>query len=214
MIIDEESSKILKKKFENEMRREVKLKAFLDEGRENKRSKYLVEEFLKELKEISEGRIDFEIYQKDSEEAKKYGVDKTPTILIDPDNSYKIVYLGVPLGEEAWAFIQTIIQVSKNESSLTQTSKEKLRQLKEGREIMTFVTPKCPYCPYQVLLANNVAIEAKGIVKSICIDALEFPELAEKFEVTAVPHTVINGKTSSIGVQPEEKFIDDVIRGD
>jgi thioredoxin reductase (NADPH) len=214
MIIDEESSKILKKKFENEMRREVKLKVFLDEGRENKRSKHLVEEFLKELKEISGGKIDFEIYQNDSEEAKKYGVDKTPTILIDPDNSYKIVYLGVPLGEEAWAFIQTIIQVSKNESSLTQTSKEKLRQLKEEREIMTFVTPKCPYCPYQVLLANNVAIEAKGIVKSICIDALEFPELAEKFEVTAVPYTVINGKTSSIGVQPEEKFIDDVIRGD
>jgi len=213
MIIDEESAKALKEKFNNEMKREVKIKVFLDKEEKIEGSKQFIEEFLKELKELSEGKINFEIYQKDSEEAKKYGIDKAPTILIDPDNSYKIVYLGLPLGEEAWAFIDTIVQVSKNESLLSKKSKEKLKQLKEEREIMIFVTPTCPYCPYQVLLANNVAIEAKGIVKSVCVDALEFPELADKFEVSAVPHNVINEKTSSIGVQPEEKFVEDVIKG-
>jgi thioredoxin reductase (NADPH) len=214
MIIDEESAKALKEKFNNEMRREVKIKVFLDNEEKIEGSKQFIEEFLKELKELSEGKINFEIYQKDSEEAKKYGVDIAQTILIDPDNSYKIVYLGLPLGEEAWAFIDTIVQVSKDESLLSKRSKEKLKELKEKREVMTFVTPTCPYCPYQVLLANNLAIEARGIVTSICVDALEFPELADKFEVNAVPHNVINGKTSSIGVQPEEKFVDDVIKGD
>jgi len=213
MIIDEESAKALKDKFKNEIKRNVKLKVFLDKEEKIEGSKQFLEEFLRDLKELSEGKIDFEVHQKDSEEAKKYGVNEAPTILIDPDNSYKIVYLGLPLGEEAWAFIDTIVQVSKDESLLSNKSKEKLKQLKEEREIITFVTPTCPYCPYQVLLANNVAIEAKGLVKSVCVDSIEFPELSDKFEVNAVPHNVINGKTSSVGVQPEEKFVDDVLKG-
>ena len=213
MVIDENSTKILRQKFEKEMRREVNLKVFLDEKERIEGSRKFIEEFLKELGEISAGKINFEIYSIRSEEAKKYSVDNAPTILIDPDSSYKIVYLGLPLGEEAWAFIDTIVQVSKDESSLSNKSKEKLKQLNEEREIVTFVTPTCPYCPYQVLLANNIAIEAKGLVKSFCVDALEFPELADKFEVSSVPHNVINGNTSSIGIQPEEKFVDDVIKG-
>jgi thioredoxin reductase (NADPH) len=212
MIVDESSARLLKEKFNKEMRRNVKIKVFLGKERISGANKFL-EEFLKDLKEISSGKIEFEIFSENSEEAKKFDVNQTPSILIDPENSYKIIYLGVPLGEEAWAFIDTIIQVSKDESLLTKKSKEKLKELKEKRRIMIFVTPTCPYCPYQVLLANNLAIEAKTIITSVCVDALEFPELADKFEVTAVPHNVINEKTSSVGVQPEEKFVDDVIRG-
>jgi thioredoxin reductase (NADPH) len=212
MVVDESSARLLKEKFNKEMRRNVKIKVFLGKERISGANKFL-EEFLKDLKEISSGKIEFEIFSENSEEAKKFDVNQTPSILIDPENSYKIIYLGVPLGEEAWAFIDTIIQVSKDESLLTKKSKEKLKELKEKRRIMIFVTPTCPYCPYQVLLANNLAIEAKTIITSVCVDALEFPELADKFEVTAVPHNVINEKTSSVGVQPEEKFVDDVIRG-
>jgi thioredoxin reductase (NADPH) len=212
MVVDESSARLLKEKFNKEMKRNVKIKVFLGKERISGANKFL-EEFLKDLKEISSGKIEFEIFSENSEEAKKFDVNQTPSILIDPENSYKIIYLGVPLGEEAWAFIDTIIQVSKDESLLTKKSKEKLKELKEKRRIMIFVTPTCPYCPYQVLLANNLAIEAKTIITSVCVDALEFPELADKFEVTAVPHNVINEKTSSVGVQPEEKFVDDVIRG-
>jgi len=212
MIVDESSARLLKEKFNKEMKRNVKIKVFLGKERISGANKFL-EEFLKDLKEISSGKIEFEIFSENSEEAKKFDVNQTPSILIDPENSYKIIYLGAPLGEEAWAFIDTIIQVSKDESLLTKKSKEKLKELKEKRRIMIFVTPTCPYCPYQVLLANNLAIEAKTIITSVCVDALEFPELADKFEVTAVPHNVINEKTSSVGVQPEEKFVDDVIRG-
>jgi thioredoxin reductase (NADPH) len=212
MIIDEASKKLLEEKFK-EMKRIVKVKVFLDKEERINNSNQFIETFLKELKKISYNKIDFEIFLEDSSEAKKFGIEKKPTILIDPENSYRIIYLGLPLGQEAWAFIDTIIQVSKDESLLSKESKYKLKELKEKREIMIFVTPKCPYCPYQVLLSNNLAIEAKGVVTSICVDALEFPELADKFEVNAVPHNVINGETSSVGVQPEEKFVDEVIKG-
>ncbi|MFZ8829986.1 MAG: thioredoxin family protein [Candidatus Aenigmatarchaeota archaeon] len=160
MIIDGNSAKILKEKFKDQIKRNVEIKAFLEEKEKISGGNKFLEEFL-----------------------------------------------------EAWAFIDTIIQVSKDESLLSENSKKKLKDLKEKREIITFVTPICPYCPYQVFLSNNLVIEAKGIITSICIDALEFPELADKFEVSSVPHNVINGKTSSIGVQPEEKFVEDVIKG-
>ncbi len=213
MVIDEDSVKILKEKFEKEMRRSVKVKVFLGMEEKINGGNKFIEEFLSELKEISSNKIQPEVFSEESEEARKFNVEQTPTILIDPENSYRIIYLGLPLGEEAWAFIDTIIQVSTDESILSKDSKEKLKMLNEKRELMTFVTPTCPYCPYQVLLANNLAIEAKGIITSLCIDALEFPELVDKFEVSSVPHNVINGKTSSIGVQPEEKFVEDVLRG-
>jgi thioredoxin reductase (NADPH) len=212
MIIDEGSAKILKEKFKDKIKRNVEIKAFLEEKEKISGGNKFFEEFLNDLKELSSSKILPEIFY-DSNEAKKFEVEKRPTILIDPNNSYKIVYLGLPLGQEAWAFIDTIIQVSRDESLLSENSKKKLKDLREKREIMIFVTPTCPYCPYQVFLSNNLAIEAKGIITSICIDALEFPELADKFEVSSVPHNVINGKTSSIGVQPEEKFVDDVIKG-
>jgi len=213
MIIDDESAKVLRERFKNEMKREVYLKVFFDEEERIEGSRKFLEEFLKELNELSGEKIKFEIFSLQSEEAKRYNVDQAPTILIDPEKLYKIVYLGLPLGEEAWAFIDTIVQVSKDESALKNRSKEKLKQLKEEREVMIFVTPTCPYCPYQVLLSNNIAIESRGLVKSICVDALEFPELADKFEVNAVPHNVINGKNSSVGVQPEDKFVEDIVKG-
>jgi thioredoxin reductase (NADPH) len=213
MIIDGNSAKILKEKFKDQIKRNVEIKAFLEEKEKISGGNKFLEEFLNDLKELSSEKILPEIFYDNSNEAKKFGIERRPTILIDPNNSYKIVYLGLPLGHEAWAFIDTIIQVSKDESLLSENSKKKLKDLKEKREIITFVTPTCPYCPYQVFLSNNLAIEAKGIITSICIDALEFPELADKFEVSSVPHNVINGKTSSIGVQPEEKFVEDVIKG-
>jgi len=213
MIIDKDSAKILREKFEKEMERSVKVKVFLGMEEKIKGGNKFIEEFLGELKEISSNKIQPEFFGKSSDEAEKFSVEQAPTILIDPENSYRIIYLGLPLGEEAWAFIDTIVQVSRDESVLSKNSKEKLRMLNEKRELITFVTPACPYCPYQVLLANNLAIEAKGTVTSLCIDVLEFPELADRFEVSSVPHNVINGKTSSIGVQPEGKFIEDVLRG-
>ena len=45
MIIDEESAKALKEKFNNEIRREVKVKVFLDKEEKIEGSKKFIEEF-------------------------------------------------------------------------------------------------------------------------------------------------------------------------
>ncbi|MEM5875459.1 MAG: thioredoxin family protein [Candidatus Aenigmatarchaeota archaeon] len=230
MIIDEKSKEILKEKFEKELKREVEVYFFTDKNKEIPYEELISEhehnhsedlchfcdfmrKFLSELVELSSQKIivrEFDINE-NQDEAKKYGIEKIPTFLIDPKKGYKIKYIGSPIGEEAWAFIDTIIQVSKDSSNLQKKTKDKLKELKKNVNIKVFVTPPCPYCPYQVFLVNNFAIENKNIEVE-CIDAFENQEIAEKYDVSAVPHTVINEKEILVGVQTEDKVLEAIIR--
>jgi len=228
MIIDQESRKILEKKFENEMKRKVSIYFFTSKEKEipfeelssaQEKEGFcmfcdFVRKFLDELKEISKEKIEVKEFELDSEKGKEFNIERIPTILIDPENGYRIKYVGAPVGEEAWAFIDTIVQVSKDESNLSKQTKEAMKGFKKEAKIEVFVTPQCPYCPFQVFLANNLAIEAKGNIESVCIEALENPDLADKYNVSAVPHTVINEKTELIGVQSEQKMVEALLKGE
>lgn len=228
MIIDEKSAEILKEKFGKEMKKTVEIYFFTSKDREIPFEDLVshthehkedmchfcdfMRKFLEELRELSSGKIVIKEFEINSEEAKKYNVDKIPTIIIDPARGLNIKYIGAPIGEEAWAFIDTIIQVSKDESKLSSKTKSELRKIDKKINIKVFVTPQCPYCPYQVFLVNNFAIENKNIEVE-CIDAIENGELADKYEVSAVPHTVINDKIVLIGVQNEEKILENLLKG-
>jgi len=209
MVLDEESKQRLKERFSNEMKRKIELITFVDEDPEKCPLCKITKEFLMELDGLSED-IEVKIHRVDSDEAKKFNVSRVPTILVDPKSGYKIRYTGSPLGYEASAFIETIINVSQDDSKLSEESKKKLKDLKEEKHVQIFVTPTCPYCPHAVLLANRIAIEAKGKVTSECVEAVENQDLAQEFNIQAVPFQVINGKPSSVGVQSESKFVDDL----
>ena len=45
-----------------------------------------------------------------------------------------------------------------------------------------------------------------------CIEATEFPDLASRYRVYAVPKTVINSLASIEGSLPEEFFLDEVLK--
>ncbi len=212
-LIDEESRKELKKKFEKEMKRAVELLVFVDPNDEEHRdfSDFSVQ-ISKELSEI-DSRIKVRVYEKGTPECEKYRVSRFPAVLIDPDSGYKIRYTGAPAGQEGWGFVETITLVSRDESMLLPINAEKLKDLKKETLIQVYVTPPCPYCPMAVILANKVAIAAKGVVESECVEAMENPDLADLYSVSAVPQQVINnGASVSVGVQPEDKFIDDILK--
>ena len=60
-------------------------------------------------------------------------------------------------------------------------------------------------------LAHAFAVES-DFVQSDCIEATEFPDLAARYRVYAVPKTVINGVASFEGSLPEEFFLDEVLK--
>ncbi len=60
------------------------------------------------------------------------------------------------------------------------------------------------------MLAHQVAVESKWVV-SEAVEALEFPELADQFGVSGVPHTSINfGAGEIIGASPEAYLVEQI----
>jgi thioredoxin reductase (NADPH) len=140
------------------------------------------------------------------QKSKDYQVTRSPTVLLQP-RRYKLRYTGAPFGEEGRSFIEVIILVSRNESNMSAASKKILSKLKEQRHIQVFVTLTCPYCPGQVINAFKAAIERPDLISAECIDGEENIDFAQRYNVSAVPQTVINEKTLSYGFEPEEQFI-------
>ena len=205
--LPEETKKVLIKRFK-ELNESVHLAVFTKKG-ENDEFNQISQLFIKELSTLST-KIKASFHEIGNKTAKKYGVKHSPTIMIQPEK-YHIWYTGAPFGEEGRSFIDAILMVSHNNSQLTDESKEKLKKLKEKRHVMVFVTLSCPYCPGQVLNGFKAAIERPDLISAECVDAGEHLKLSEQFDVGAVPHTVINKKNISKGLEPEEKFIEELL---
>lgn len=60
-------------------------------------------------------------------------------------------------------------------------------------------------------LAHRFALENSNI-QADCVEATEFPDLAAKYRVYAVPRTVINETTALEGAVPESFFLDAVLK--
>ncbi|MCG2869865.1 MAG: thioredoxin family protein [Vulcanisaeta sp.] len=159
-------------------------------------------------------------YEEDSNAFVKYNVEpnRVPVIyLLDG----AIRYLGAPLGEEVRAFIETIVRISVGETKLRPRTKKGLEALANSGgkrvEVMTVVTPSCPYCPYAVLMANMFAYDSKGRVISTTVEAYEESDIADMYQVSAVPTIVLRredqdvGNVEFIGVPPESDLLKKVL---
>jgi len=62
-----------------------------------------------------------------------------------------------------------------------------------------------------VRLAHHLAV-ASDLIRGDCVEANEFPDLAQRYSVMAVPKTVVNDRISFEGALPEAEFVDAVMR--
>ena len=205
--LPEETKKVLSKRFE-ELDESVHLAVFTKKG-ENDEFNQITQLFIEELSLISE-KITATFYTLGDDTAKKYNITQSPTVMIQPEK-YHIWYTGAPFGEEGRSFIDTILMVSQKDSRLSKESRRRLAELTKNRHVMVFVTLSCPYCPGQVINGFKAAIERPDLISAECVDAAEQMELSQQFNVGAVPHTVINELSISKGLEPEEKFIEELI---
>ena len=177
-------------------------------------------EFCKESRQLAQEvaslmpeKISVEVYDfvKDGAQAKQYGVDKVPALVILGKKDYGIRYYGIPYGYEFNTLIETVINASKGTTNLGEDTKAKLRALDKPAHIQVFVTLTCPYCPIVAGLAHKFAIES-DMVKSDVVEIGEFPHLAQKYSVMGVPKIVINERTELVGAVPEAQFVAHVLQ--
>jgi hypothetical protein len=63
-----------------------------------------------------------------------------------------------------------------------------------------------------VVLAHRMAIESP-LVEAEMVEAMEFPELSDRFNVGGVPQTTINaGAGTLVGAAPEEYLVIEIMK--
>ena len=151
-------------------------------------------------------------FKNEQETAQRFGVDKIPAIVLEGQRVYGIRFFGVPAGYEFGAFLEDLIDVSRGTAQLSAETQTLLNTLIKPIHIQVFVTPTCPYCPSAVRMAHKMALYSDKI-KADMVSALEFPYLADKYDVYGVPKTVVNdGEVMFEGALPEREFVAHVLR--
>ena len=156
--------------------------------------------------------------QANADVAKQFNVTNAPGIVIAAKDNAEVKNLGVqfsgiPSGHEFSTLINDILIVSKRDSGLSEKTREFLRNLEQPLHLQVIVTPTCPYCPRAVLLAHQMAMENPQMIRAEGVEATEFPELANRFNVRGVPQTVINsGAGSVVGAVPEQNLLAEIMR--
>ncbi len=193
-MLSEDVKRYLKSKFENLIEPvEIQLQKDSSELSEK------VEKLISEIASLNE-KINFRV-------VKDMDCSLIPCISINTEGKdFGIRYAGVPEGGEFNVFVDTIEMVSRNEYHLTERTVEFLEEIDKPVEIKVFVTTSCGWCPPAIQKAYSFAL-ASDYIKATVIDCYAFPDVAMKYNVSAVPKIVINDKAEIIGPKDENEIL-------
>ena len=139
------------------------------------------------------------------------GVEAVPSLSVcQPGEAARITFQGLPSGYEFATLLDAVERTSAGEPGLSMEVAERLAGLEADVEVMVFVTPTCPYCPGAASMANRMAI-ASPKVRALVVEANEYPDLAQRYQVQGVPRTVVNRSGAFVGALPEGQFIESVL---
>ncbi len=209
-MLNEEDKAEIQKRFED-LNKAVKLVLFTQKVAGSCQFCVETERLLKEVVELSD-ILELEVlnFITDTDAVQSYGVDKIPATIVQGTEDFGIRFYGIPTGYEFATLMETILQVSANDSGLPKQMKERLKNLNKPVHIQVFVTPTCPYCSGAAITAAKLAIEHQSITADI-VEVTEFPQLAQKYAVMGVPKVVLNGDRSFEGAVNEQAFVEHVL---
>jgi len=157
-------------------------------------------------------KLHLEVYDL-QDDHRKAGAEKiagAPATKLVGAEKRHIIFYGIPSGFEFLSLLEDILMVSRGDSGLNEGSRRRLRALRDPLHIRVFVTLDCPHCPGAARLAHQFAME-NALVAAEVVEAVEFPELSEKYGVSSVPLTIVNGFGSVHGTLAEGAYLDAVL---
>jgi glutaredoxin-like protein len=169
-------------------------------------------QMLEELAALT-GKINLSVHELSEarEEAARMGVDKVPGIVLRGPANRPLTFYGIPAGNEFPGFIETIVDASKEQVELARETSKQLRKLKKNVAITVFVTPTCPHCPVVGRAAYRLAM-ASPHIRATVVEASEFPRLAQRYGIRAVPTTVLDDRMVVTGAMDEAALLEQVLR--
>jgi glutaredoxin-like protein len=173
-----------------------------------------VRELLQELASLSDLiSLRVHIFDEAAENRQKFGIERIPAIVLRGPSfegpAFK--FYGMPGGTEFPAFLEAIVDISRGEVLLSEEHVRELSKVREDLLVRVFVTPTCGYCPQQMRLAYQLAL-ANPNIKAEVVEVNEFPDLGERYQVRAVPLTVIADRVALPGATPPDTLIEQVVK--
>ncbi len=207
--IRDEDKKYLKGEFDKNLKKDVYLLVFVGDNCQYCSVASAIAQEVAELHPL----IHFEEHRVGDDLAQEYGLEHAPTVVITDKDRYggRIRYVGLPSGYEFSSMIEDIVDVSRRTAEVSEEVRMKLEKIDKPVTIQIFVTPTCPYCPRAVRTAHRFAILNENVTGEM-VEAMEFPEWADRWKVMSVPHIVINEDVQFIGAYPDEQYIDYVVQ--
>lgn len=198
-IIDDNTKTQLRKILEN-LVSPVKIAFFTQENAcpSCSQQRELLEELVSLSKKLELKIYDFVLH---GDEVVNYKIDKIPATAVVGKQDYNIRFYGVTLGYEFNSLLEAILMVSTGNSGLDPQLEDLVKGIKEPVHLQVFVTLTCPYCPRMVHVVHQFAFVNENI-RADMVEAQEFSQLVQRYNVTAVPKTTINEVHSFEGALP------------
>lgn len=191
------------------MKHDVPLFLFSEPGR-NDPFVQAARQVIRAVQEITE-RVSFRDLRMDDALAKKWGITRSPTLLLDPDR-LNIRWFGAPAGHEGQTFMEALSILGYRETGLSEPARKMLAKLDSPRALKVFVSPSCPYCPQEAVNGVRAVVERPELISLEIIDIQANPDLADQYDAHSVPQAYANDKLIGMGAQPEELFVSSLVQ--
>jgi alkyl hydroperoxide reductase subunit AhpF len=145
--------------------------------------------------------------------ARALGVVRPSAIaLVAPTVRGRMIQYGTPAGFEFRSFLSGIVAAANGGGeAIDSVARQLMDQLPEHIHLQVFTSPGCPHCPKMAELAYQLAANSSRFAVDV-IDATEFQELAQRYEVRGIPLTVVNDVVEVVGAMPVQTFLKRLIR--
>ena len=147
----------------------------------------------------------------EKEEVALFDIELVPALAVVGERDQGIRFYGVPSGHERASIVDAIILAATGEAGISADSQAVAESVDRPVDIKVFVTPNCAFCPQIVRIAYGLAACSDQITTSV-IQATEYPDLVQRYQVTGAPKTIVDNQVEILGVQPEDDFVRQVLR--
>ncbi|AEE14527.1 thioredoxin reductase [Thermodesulfobium narugense DSM 14796] len=130
---------------------------------------------------------------------------KCPIVIFD-DEKLDAIFVGTPIGEEAHTLVNAILLISGAKQFLNDKDLSIISDVKKETVVEVYVSPTCPYCPQQAIMAINASMINRNI-KTKIIEIFENKEIAQKKSIRSVPVTYVDNEQVAVGLQSNEEFV-------
>jgi hypothetical protein len=133
-----------------------------------------------------------------------------PSLTLSAGGRKNIHYLAAPEGPEFGPFLDALLWLGRAKEVPEGHLYEPLRNVTEPVDVLVLIASVCPHCPHAVRAALGLAMYRPSIEVTVA-DALQFPDMADRFKVKSTPTTIVNGGLTIVGQISVAQLVDGII---